>query len=384
MADSPTRRLKRKLAAAVTSLWRRPKISPEELRALRPVRILLVRQHNQMGDMVCALPALRALQETWPAAELHLVTSPVNGAVVRDLPYLAGMLTFSQRMWRRPWALLRFVRAMRRLRCEVAFVLGSVSFSVTSAAIALVSGARWIVGPDSRPYGWDLSHNLFALELPASPVVDRPAVEHNLAPLQAVGIDTADHEPRLDPGAESQARARQIMADLGLEDGFWALHPGAGKCQNVWPADRFAAVAERAVAAGHGVLVMHGPADGPALTALKAALGQANSSGVVFAPLLEVAVCSALLARCGRFLGNDTGMMHVAGAVGTPTVALFGPTDPALWKPPSPRVIALRSSRRTPDDRGEEFGWMENLSIEEVWEAWRDLAPATRTMERDA
>jgi len=373
MAGTRTRRFKQHLAAMIARLWRRPKLSPAALKELSPRGVLIVRQHNQMGDMVCAIPALRALRHTYPDCPLVLVTSPVNGAVVSHDENLDGVLTFSQRMWRRPWALVRFVRELRGRKCELAFVLGSVSFSVTSAVIALASGARWIVGPDSRPYGWDISRHLFAVELPASPRVDRHAVEHNLAPLQAVGIDTDDHLPRMIPAPGEQEEAAAVMAELGLRDGFWALHPGAGKRQNAWPADRFAAVAARAVGAGAQVLVLHGPADERNLESLLANLETESRAHVIVAPALEVGVCAALLQRAGRFLCNDTGMMHVAGAVGTPTLALFGPTDPRLWKPPSDRVTALCSPRRDPDDRGPEFGWMENISVQDAWRAWNAL-----------
>ena len=63
---------------------------------------------------------------------------------------------------------------------------------------------------------------------------------------------------------------------------------------------------------------------------------------------------AALLLRAERFLCNDTGIMHVAGAVGVPTVALFGPTDPALWKPPSDAVVAVTSPERSPHPAGDE------------------------------
>jgi ADP-heptose:LPS heptosyltransferase len=66
--------------------------------------------------------------------------------------------------------------------------------------------------------------------------------------------------------------------------------------------------------------------------------------------------------------------MHVAGAVRVPTLALFGPTDPARWKPPAPEVVALRSSARRDDDRGAEYGWMEGLEEDTVWSAWAALA----------
>ncbi len=373
MAGTRTRRFKQRLAAVIARLWHRPKLSPSALKELEPRGVLIVRQHNQMGDMVCAIPALRALRRTYPGCPLVLVTSPVNGAVVSHDENLDGVLTFSQRLWRRPWALARFIRELRGRRCELAFVLGSVSFSVTSAVIALASGARWIVGPDSRPYGWDISRHLFAVELPASPRLDRHAVEHNLAPLQAVGIDTDDHLPRMIPAPREREKAAAVMAELGLQDGFWVLHPGAGKRQNIWPPDRFAAVAARAAHAGRQVLVLHGPADGPSVEAFLDSLETGSGADIIVAPKLAVGVCAALLQRAGRFLCNDTGMMHVAGAVGTPTLALFGPTDPRLWKPPSGRVKALRSPRRDPDNRGPEFGWMENITMEEVWRAWNAL-----------
>jgi len=97
---------------------------------------------------------------------------------------------------------------------------------------------------------------------------------------------------------------------------------------------------------------------------------------VVVAPATSVGTGAALIAAAERFLCNDTGVMHVAGAVGTPTLALFGPTDPELWKPPGDHVVALAAGRRLPDSRGQEYGWMETLTVDDVLAAWRSLRPA--------
>ncbi len=383
MAVTMTRRIKRCLAAVVARLLKRPRLTVAELAQLPVSRVLIVRQHNQMGDMVCATPALRALREKYPSAHLTLVTSPVNGAVVQNNPHLDEVLMFAQSMWRQPWRLARFLKALRGTQCELAFVLGSVSFSVTSAVIALASGARWIVGPDSLPYGWDISRHIFALEMPSSPVVDQHAVEHGLAPLCAIGIDTADHTTVVVPSPTEQGLARQVMTELELREGFWALHPGAGKWQNVWPPECFAEVAQRAVQRGQQVLVLHGPADGPYLEAMLTALGPEIPPEIKVAPPLTVGVGAALLVRAERFLCNDTGVMHVAGAVDLPTLALFGPTNPRFWKPPSKLVQALCSSTQSPDPRGTEFGWMENLMVEDVWQAWLSLPRQPRSSDPD-
>jgi ADP-heptose:LPS heptosyltransferase len=80
-------------------------------------------------------------------------------------------------------------------------------------------------------------------------------------------------------------------------------------------------------------------------------------------PPVTVGVCAALLERADRFLCNDTGLMHVAGAVGTPTLALFGPTDPAQW---APRLFALRPLRH-------ETGDLKALDTDQVLQAFLEL-----------
>jgi len=372
-----SRTIKRWTTAQVAGLWSRPPLTVGQLRELKPRRVLLVRQHNQMGDMVCATPCFRAVKETWPAAETALVTAPVNREVVAHNPHLDRLFLFEQGLWRQPASLQRFLGQLRAFDADLAIVLNSVSFSVTSALLGLWSGARWVIGGDSVPFGSDVAR-AYSLRLETTPQLDRHSVEHSLAPLQAVGITTTDLSTVVVPASAQRREAADLTERLLPSGPFWALHPGAGKLQNLWPADRFAAVARRAAAGGQPVLVLHGPADGVALAALRAGLADSvESAPVVIAPPLSVGTGAAVLERCERFLCNDTGIMHVAGAVGAPTLALFGPTEPALWKPPSPRVVALRASARGDDPRGPEFGWLETLSEVEVWEAWSSLPQRT-------
>jgi len=375
MAET-TRWIKRALTGRLARRWARPPLTAAQLLALRPRRILIVRQHNQMGDMVCATPGFRAIREAWPAAETALVTAPVNRQVVEHNPHLDRIVLFEQRLWRRPLALRRFLGELADWDAELAIVLNSVSFSATSAFLALWSPARWVVGGDSAPFGSRIAE-AYSLRLPAAPEVDRHAVDHSLAPLAAVGITTGDRSTVVVPSPAQRAEAAGLLAQLLPPRPFWALHPGAGKKQNVWPPDRMALLAARAAASGHPVLVLHGPADTAALAAFRDALPAAQAAGaaapVVVAPPVSMGTAAAMLARAERFLCNDTGVMHVAGALGVPTVALFGPTDPALWKPPSARVVALRAPARRDDPRGPEFGWLETLEADVVWEAWRAL-----------
>ncbi len=378
MSTNSARSFKRQVSAWLARLARRPRLTSAQMLALRPNRILIVRQHNQMGDMVCATPALRAIRETWPDAEIALVTAPVNQGVVQHNPHLDRIITFDRRVWRHPGRLFGFIRALRGFRPELAFVLSSVSFSVTSAWIAAASGARYLVGADSRPFGWDVSRHLFSLEMPSQPELTSHAVAHSLEPLQAVGITTEDLFPVMVPAPSEVAQALEIMADLQLQPGFWALHPGAGKRQNIWPAASFAEVIRRARSAGHEVLILHGPADREPLAELQRIVGSEIGPGLQVAPVCSLGVGAALLQKADRFLCNDTGVMHMAGALRVPTVALFGPTDPGLWQPPAPEVKVVKSLCKSdvPDQGGlggDEFGWMENINPDEVWAAWSAL-----------
>ncbi len=359
--------LKRLFVAGVARFSRRPKLSLSDIRARRPQRILIVRQHNQMGDMVCATPALRAVRCAFPEALIALVTAPVNHEVVRHNPDLDRVLLFDRTMWRSPLRLLRFRSEVRRFSPDLAVVLNSVSFSVTSAWIAAASGAPVIMGGDSGPFGWDLSRHLYSLELPSLPELDRHAVLHNLAPLEAVGIAAAGLDTIVVAAPAERETAVALLAGLPDDGPLLVIHPGAGKRANLWPAERFAAIARRAAAAGERVVVLQGPADGGIIASFAAALAEAGEGmahgRILTAPRQPVGVCAALLSFCDRFLCNDTGLMHVGGAVGAPTLALFGPTDPALWKPLSPVVRALRGE----DDR------LDTLGVEAVWSALRAL-----------
>jgi ADP-heptose:LPS heptosyltransferase len=114
------------------------------------------------------------------------------------------------------------------------------------------------------------------------------------------------------------------------------------------------------------VLTLQGPADAVPLAAYGAALDRLLTPGerdaVAVIPPVPVGVCAALLAEAGCFLCNDTGLMHVAGAVNAPTLALFGPTDPAAW---GPRAAGMRCLR-------DPAGRLDALTVDRVWSLLRN------------
>ncbi len=177
----------------------------------------------------------------------------------------------------------------------------------------------------------------------------------------ALYLDAASG-PILRPAGNEAAFADEFLACAGSDDGagpLVAIHPGSGGERKNWPLDRWRELGKRLLArpttGRPRLLLVGGEADGKAVTALRTAWSGAGD--VLVAENLPLPAVGALLARCARFLGHDSGISHLAAAVGTPCVLLFGPTDPDIWAPPYPAVEIVRA----PD------GFMGSLELEIVW-----------------
>jgi heptosyltransferase-2 len=233
---------------------------------------------------------------------------------------------------------------LRAQHFDLAIVLHTVSFSFTSLALAVLSGARVRIGSTSVAVGDSLTGSYLNLTLPLpdeNQLADMNEAEHNLYPLQAVGISTNDIAPLLVPGPESEQWAEAAAAKCWRAGTVrLAVHPGAGKAENIWPPQRWAAVVE-AIARGREVslAIIQGPADADAVEAFQAACA-VKGTVVRGRPILDVA---ALLQRADLVLCNDTGVMHVAAAARARVLAVFGPTDPFRWAPRCAGLEIVRS-----------------------------------------
>jgi ADP-heptose:LPS heptosyltransferase len=130
-----------------------------------------------------------------------------------------------------------------------------------------------------------------------------------------------------------------------LEQPFVVLHPGAGGRRKRWPAERFAALAERLAGLGYDVAITQGESDEEAVAAMRASLRRVEARALAGLRLAELA---AVLARARLFVGNDSGITHLASLLGVPAVGIFGPYDPAYWAPIGPRVAIIDGGQSCP------------------------------------
>lgn len=148
----------------------------------------------------------------------------------------------------------------------------------------------------------------------------------------------------LSPSARSRATLDEWLRGSGHgQESLIAVHPGSGGAAKRWPAERFAALVDRLAADGYLPLLIEGPQDAEVIAATAHAIGAAETRTLV-ARGFSVEEMAALLARCSGFVGNDSGVAHLAALTGCPTVVIFGPTDPRLWLPIGRAVRAAHST----------------------------------------
>jgi ADP-heptose:LPS heptosyltransferase len=289
-----------------------------------PRRIHLFRPHNQLGDLLLNVPAIRAIRERYRDARITLVVGRQNAAAVEGQPWADEVRVVDTRNF------VGVVRAAlaRGARPDLAVAFGTVSYSRSGALLVRWSGAPERVGFDPARWGSrDAARLTRAIPFPEGTPHQS---ELSMALARAVGAAEAPPPPYYVADPARVARA---------PEGAVYLHPGAGKLKNRWPAPRFAAVARELLAAGRDVWLLEGPQDGGTVEAVLAALGRAL-------PVVRgesIPDLAGRFARAALYLGNDTGPLHLAGAVGAPTLGVYGWTDPREWAPVGRLVRSVRA-----------------------------------------
>jgi len=365
------RHFKRALAACLGLLFgsRRaavfaPGISP---------RILIIRQHNQLGDMLCVVPLLRALREQYPSSFVALMASPVNYEVMMGNAYIDELIRYDKRdfIGKKGGSIFRFPAFIQRIRSrhfDIAAVPSTVSTSFTSDLIAYLSGARIRIGAGrldgkDNPSAFFFTHRR---EMDWRELSGYHQVQRNIdiwpGPLGQTEDGTLEMTLKKDELEEGKSFVDKVKMGFSR---VIVYHPGAGKPPNQWPAERFAALADMMSAEMHSAtIVTAGPMDDrPVREMLRIA-------GVHYhllrnQPIRKIA---SILHFCDLLVSNDTGMMHVGAAAGCPVLSLFGPTDPEQWAPLGARHRYIRG----------EGGDISAISLESVAECAREILRAPK------
>ncbi|HOF71305.1 MAG TPA: glycosyltransferase family 9 protein [Verrucomicrobiota bacterium] len=275
---------------------------------------LLVIRGGAIGDFVLTLPAIASLRRQFPAAHLEILGYPhiaqlalAGGLVNRVQPIEAANLAgFFARGGRLAPELISYFAGFDVI---VSYLYDPDGIFRTN--VALCTGADFIPGPHRAMDGGGLH-----------------AAKVYLQPLERLAIFDADPVPRL------------RLPPPPAPPGPLALHPGSGSERKNWPEARWAELLHYlATATDFELLLVGGEAEGDRLKRLAAPLPPARVRVAQSRPLAELA---RHLAGCRAFIGHDSGISHLAAAVGLPGVLLWGETAVEIWRPPSEKMIVLR------------------------------------------
>lgn len=295
----------------------RPRAAAPAPDAIR--RLLVIRVDERVGNQLLTTPLLRAAKLGLPHAELHLL-APKQGLLVAS-PHVDRFHLWQKRdAFRAPLRQLRQLRALRRERFDVVIEAGHWSaWSLTSSILArLLAGRRASIGHDRGDAARFLSHPV--PHDPAS-VAEVPAKLELLAPL---GLPARGLELETGLGRDLAA-ADAALAAAGISGPFALLNPGARLADRRWPAESYAAVARGLAERGLAVLVVWGPGEEGLASAI------VEGSGARLAPPTDLDRLAALMRRARLVVSNNSGPMHLAVAVGAPTVGVFFRGDSVRW-----------------------------------------------------
>jgi lipopolysaccharide heptosyltransferase I len=295
------------------------------------MNILIVRL-GALGDIVHAVPAAAALRRAFPDARIDWLVEARHRPVV-DLVTVVDAPVVLERPSLPAW--LNVAHRMRSVRYDVAIDFQGL---MKSAVLARASGAPRVIGFSI----WHLREKTARPFYSETGGRERPAeradhvVRRNLALLRSVGVDDSRIEF---PLAHVESRAlEEIRATLGGDHPFALINPGAAWPNKRWPPDRFGEVAAflRDVR-GLPSFVLWGPGE----EGLAGAVVETSAGAARLAPATGIPDLLAVSRAAALVISGDTGPLHIAAAAGTPTVSLFGPTDPHRNGPWSADDVAV-------------------------------------------
>jgi len=293
-------------------------------------RFLILRM-GALGDIVHTLPAVAALRQSFPRAQIDWLVDSKWSPVLEGNPDATKIISIDRRNWRN---VLATVRQLRAARYTIALDLQSL---YRSAILARLSGAARRVG-----FGANYAREPAAALVYTEKVTPQRLhkVEHNIELVESIGAHAEEVRFWLPTSREAREHVDRILTAHAIDD-FFVLSPGGGWASKCWPAERYGAL-HRALVDRYGWrgVISFGPGE----RALAEFVQGTAGSPEPLVELFDLPQLIALLRRAKLVVAADTGPLHLASALGTPVVGLYGPTDPARNGPFSKHDIVVRNA----------------------------------------
>jgi heptosyltransferase-2 len=310
--------------------------------------ILIVRQHNQLGDMLCSVPLFAAIRKRFPEAHITLVASPINYEILfSDInPFIDKVITYRKSPFKN---LIEFYKELKNHDYQIGIVPSTVSISRTSHFINFFSGAKIRVGVNSIDD--KVNSVAYLLNVKSDFEWDKNKLhqtERNLDVGRQINCDLTDEEKK---GVMIHLSDEEIkFAEDFIRTNFpdrnkplISLHPGAGKMPNRWKRENFVELVKRLHEKYEcNILITSGLIDKEITDKVRDELKSLNINCVVLENT-TIRKVGAVIKLTDLYITNDTGTLHVAGGVDANVISLFGPTHGYEWAPKGDNKIYIQS-----------------------------------------
>ncbi len=322
-------------------------------------KILLIRL-SSLGDIVLTTPAIRAIRSHHPTAYIAMLVAKQSADILHHNPHLNEIILFDRLAKNKDTGeMYRILRILRAQKFSLSF---DFQRKFRTELLMYLSGVTERVGKGI----------LSTIRVPESG--NKHATEHYFDLLNAAGIPADNRQLEVFLHESERSKAGKLFKHEGIddEDLTVGLFPGAGWKLREWMPERFAAIGDKLVTEFNAkVVIFGGPNDVDLVNHISNTMDECSYN---FAGKLNIRELASCVEKCTLFISNDTGPMHIATAVNTPTVALFGPGNHIRFQPIGDIHTLIRyevpcSPCKQFTDKCKDNICMKGITVDVVWES---------------
>lgn len=282
---------------------------------------------NWIGDVVLTLPVIQSLRRAYPVARISVVAKSPSDELLMGHPSINTVFTLPSGSENGFWQKAKFARNLKKFHFDVGVVFPN---SFGSAFLLSLTEVKCRLG-----YNTDAREILLTHPVKTTSRLKKAQyrVEYFFKILSSLKLDTPDREFAPLISQEGDATTREVLLDMGLDEDeeFLTLHPGTSKVERSWHAERFGILCQKLIKEDGKRVVLLGTEK--ELELMNRIRNSDQSKTIKIIPPVNLRVLTGFLKKSRLFIGNDSGLMHLAAMVGVPVLGIFGPGSPETTGP---------------------------------------------------
>ena len=291
------------------------------------IKSFLLWMPNWIGDVVLTLPVVQSLRRAYPKARIFVVAKSPSDELLLGHPAIDTVLTLPSGPENGFWQRVGFACKLKKYNIDVGVVFPN---SFGSAFLLCLTGAKCRLGYNTEARDILLTHPVTTTSLLKK---TQYRIEYYFKILSSLKLDTPDHNFAALTPQEGDDKMREVLLNMGLDEDqeFITLHPGTSKVERGWHAERFGILCQKLIKEDGKLVVLLGTTKEQELLNRIRNFGKPETIKII--PAINLRVLTELISKSQMFIGNDSGMMHLASMVGVPVLGIYGPGSPETTGP---------------------------------------------------